>query len=84
LFLVAIHGTLVPLTGIGHKRHAKVKRYGRKTANVPPKPNNRCLNMEKNTKILWLRRLGVGGFLFFLIKGLLWIALFYGGFQACK
>jgi hypothetical protein len=28
--------------------------------------------------LLWLKRLGVGAFLFFLIKGLLWIAIFMG------
>ncbi len=34
---------------------------------------------ESNNKmILWLKRLGVAGFLFFLLKGLVWIAIFYG------
>lgn len=27
--------------------------------------------------IFWLKRLGVAGFLFFLIKGLVWLAIFY-------
>ena len=27
---------------------------------------------------LWLKRMGVAGFLFFLIKGLVWIAIFAG------
>ncbi len=26
----------------------------------------------------WLKRLGLAGFLFFLIKGLVWIAIFLG------
>ncbi len=26
----------------------------------------------------WIRRIGVAGFLFFLIKGLVWIAIFLG------
>jgi hypothetical protein len=26
----------------------------------------------------WLKRLGWAGFLFFLIKGLVWLAVFYG------
>lgn len=26
----------------------------------------------------WLKRFGVAGFLFFLIKGLIWLAVFYG------
>ncbi len=25
----------------------------------------------------WLKRLGIAGFLFFLIKGLIWLAVFY-------
>ncbi|MDX2069075.1 MAG: hypothetical protein SFV55_11675 [Haliscomenobacter sp.] len=25
---------------------------------------------------LWLKRLGIGGFLFFLIKGLIWLGVF--------
>jgi hypothetical protein len=27
--------------------------------------------------VLWLKRIGIGGFLFFLIKGLIWLAIFY-------
>lgn len=31
---------------------------------------------QKNNKaLLWLKRLGLAGFLFFLIKGLIWIAV---------
>jgi len=30
---------------------------------------------------IWLKRIGWMGFLFFLVKGLLWIALFYGVFS---
>jgi len=26
----------------------------------------------------WLKRIGVAGFLFFLIKGLIWLAVFFG------
>ena len=29
-----------------------------------------------NKMILWLKRVGVAGFLFFLIKGLVWIGIF--------
>ncbi len=29
----------------------------------------------------WLKRIGVLGFLFFLIKGLVWLALFWMGFE---
>jgi len=28
--------------------------------------------------MLWLKRLGVVGFLFFLIKGLIWLGVFFG------
>jgi len=34
--------------------------------------------MEGNRVKLWLKRVGVAGFLFFLIKGLIWIAIFVG------
>ncbi len=33
---------------------------------------------------LWLKRIGVGGFLFFLIKGLIWIAIFAGLIKGCN
>jgi len=26
----------------------------------------------------WLKKIGIAGFLFFLIKGLIWLAVFYG------
>jgi len=29
----------------------------------------------------WLKRFGMVGFLFFLIKGLIWLAVFYGLFN---
>lgn len=34
--------------------------------------------MVKNDWKAWLRRIGVAGFLFFLIKGLVWLAVFMG------
>jgi hypothetical protein len=35
-------------------------------------------NVPKKNKLrIWLKRIGVAGFLFFLIKGLVW--LFFGG-----
>lgn len=30
----------------------------------------------------WLKRVGVAGFMFFLIKGLIWLAIFYYGGKA--
>lgn len=32
----------------------------------------------KQRMMPWLRKLGVAGFLFFLVKGLVWIAIFLG------
>lgn len=32
----------------------------------------------------WLRRIGVMGFLFFLLKGLVWLAVFYGLIDLAK
>lgn len=44
---------------------------------------NKPVTEEKQKKglVLWLKRLGLAGFLFFLIKGLIWIAVFYGGLR---
>jgi hypothetical protein len=39
--------------------------------------------MEKSNWKTWFRRLGVAGFLFFLAKGLVWIAVFAGAFKMC-
>ncbi|WP_343690524.1 alanyl-tRNA synthetase [Chitinophaga sp.] len=32
---------------------------------------------EKKSWVKWIRRIGIWGFLFFLAKGLLWLALAY-------
>jgi hypothetical protein len=34
---------------------------------------------EKRHFRQWLKRLGVAGFLFFLVKGLIWLVIFYFG-----
>ncbi|MGI8892292.1 MAG: hypothetical protein ACR2GN_02415 [Bacteroidia bacterium] len=34
--------------------------------------------MDKNKIKLWYKKLGVAGFLFFFIKGLVWLAIFFG------
>ena len=31
-----------------------------------------------NKFIIWLKRIGIAGFIFFLIKGLIWVAVFLG------
>ncbi len=33
---------------------------------------------KQEKRLAWLKRLGLAGFLFFLIKGLIWLAIFYG------
>jgi hypothetical protein len=33
---------------------------------------------------LWMKRVGVAGFVFFLVKGLVWIAIFFFGAEAIK
>jgi len=38
---------------------------------------------EKN-KTSWLKRMGWGAFAFFFIKGLVWLAVFFGLFKACN
>lgn len=34
------------------------------------------ITKSKNPARLWLKRLGLAGFLFFLVKGLVWIGIF--------
>jgi len=43
---------------------------------MEPKPINE--QSKRPAWVRWLKRMGVAGFLFFLIKGLVWIAVFYG------
>lgn len=33
---------------------------------------------------LWMKRVGIAGFFFFLVKGLIWIAIFVFGAEAIK
>jgi hypothetical protein len=30
----------------------------------------------------WIKNMGMGAFLFFLVKGLIWLAIFFGAFKA--
>lgn len=40
--------------------------------------------MNENKKA-WLKKIGIAGFLFFLIKGLFWLALFtYTAYKGCN
>jgi hypothetical protein len=34
--------------------------------------------LRKNPAAKWIKRFGVAGFMFFFIKGLIWLALFIG------
>lgn len=40
-------------------------------------PNDTEHSTDKKSWMQWLKRLGVLGFLFFLIKGLVWLAIFF-------
>jgi hypothetical protein len=42
------------------------------TTNIP---EEREPATKKNKALLWVKRLGVAGFLFFLIKGILWLTV---------
>ncbi len=38
--------------------------------------------VNSNGIVTWVKRLGWGAFAFFLIKGLVWLAVFFGLFKA--
>ncbi|NLN25650.1 MAG: alanyl-tRNA synthetase [Bacteroidetes bacterium] len=38
---------------------------------------------KQSAKSKWMKRLGVGAFAFFLIKGIVWLFVFFAAFQAC-
>lgn len=45
--------------------------------------------MEQNTNNdskfkLWFKRVGIGGLIFFTVKGLVWLAIFYFGADALE
>lgn len=48
---------------------------------MPDTNNTGNLPDNTNKLTMWLKRIGVAGFIFFLLKGLLWIAVFYGLFK---
>jgi len=37
---------------------------------------------ETDKKKNWLKKMGVGAFIFFLVKGLVWLAIFFGLFKS--
>jgi len=39
------------------------------------------MRFGRNNFLLWVKRLGLAGFFFFLIKGLIWLGIFFGLFK---
>ena len=35
----------------------------------------------RNKSLAWIKGIGIGAFIFFLVKGLIWIAVFYFGYR---
>lgn len=40
--------------------------------------------MKKKGKLSWLKKIGLGGFLFFLIKGIVWLLIAFGLINKCS
>jgi hypothetical protein len=40
--------------------------------------------MKEGKTKMWFKRIGVAGFLFFLIKGLIWLAVIFGAAEWLK
>jgi len=54
---------------------------------VQTKQAEYCLNLQmeqKDNKSKWLKRAGMGAFLFFLAKGLVWLAVFFFAAKSCS
>jgi len=59
----------------------KIRNYSTIMNILPrqPVPGRKNQHMAISRKLaLWLKRLGLLGFLFFFIKGLVWLAVFFG------
>ncbi len=42
-------------------------------------------NQKNNSKLRrWFKRVGIGGLIFFTVKGLVWLAIFYFGADALE
>jgi len=68
--VVSMYGNLAKIAILSALKHI-----------VNPNPSKPTLNMEKKDRKTWFRRIGIIGFTFFLVKGLLWLALFCGLFK---
>lgn len=42
---------------------------------------NETTDTPKSNRWDWVKKMGIGAFLFFLIKGLVWLAIFFGLFK---
>lgn len=54
--------------------HRKIYFYLRIMENLKP----------EGKKKIWLKRAGIGAFLFFLAKGLVWLAVFFFAAKSCS
>jgi hypothetical protein len=46
--------------------------------------NHSDIEKEEKEKLPWIQRLGWAAFLFFFVKGLIWLAVFFGLFKMCN
>jgi len=42
------------------------------------------MEKKENKMKNWMKGMGIGAFMFFTIKGLVWLAIFFGLFKACN
>ena len=77
-FLLIVLSSIIPF-GFLFVEFKLIRPAQKKLAENPdtqPSPANQKM-------YLWLKRIGVSGFLFFLAKGLVWIAVFAGLIKGC-
>tara|TARA_A100001035_G_C27337997_1_gene301430 strand:+ start:105 stop:440 length:336 start_codon:yes stop_codon:yes gene_type:complete len=52
-----------------------------RTEFVSNQRNILALSGMRNKSLAWIKGIGIGAFIFFLVKGLIWIAVFYLGYR---
>jgi len=77
-FLLILLASLVPF-GFLYVEYKIVRPEQKKLLADP----DRQPTASNQKMYLWLKRIGVSGFLFFLVKGLIWIAIFAGLIKGC-
>lgn len=77
-FLLVLAASVVPF-GFLYVEYKMIRPQQKALAETSLNPSAANLKMY-----LWLKRIGVTGFLFFLIKGLVWVAIFAGLFKGCS